>query len=951
MMRSAAWGGKDQEDEAMRQKAQRSASLADVSARLFASRLNRMESTLNSLLASVATSGGAASPTLGRSQSSKPRPSLGAAIAEVARRQKELDEGRGGVRAAPIADLQQEISELSAKLDEMRREQVSRHAEPSPACHVDKLHTEISSMSEALHGLASRGSVAALEQAIRALSQRIEVSRNEGIREAVIQPLEQLVGELRRSLAEVDPRTTIAGIESELKGLGAKLDTVVRSDLDPAAFRNIQQQTREICDLLTAVVTRPLPIERIERQIEQLAQSIERQRTAAGEIPHADGVGTSGIEERLDAIAAKIEDALTDKRDDSRYEALARRIDKVHRELATLIAEARPGADTRRLEDLLCGLAEKLEWTKLQPDPQMLGALERQIAELAQRLEASGSGFSSLASLEQTLNARLAEFEQERRAALEVVETAGAHGAEPTNIGRELQRLRAVQDESDRRIASTLNAVHEMLEKVVDRLSGMGDDVSPHPKASNELLVSGPAPVFTPAPRRNAGQSDLADLKDLQIGLERLAARRDDDARGTVPPAALEDLLIEPGSGFPGRREEGNDEPSRARQARGQEQEGPATRADFIAAARRAAQAAQIESAGAGRQNRPRASVTPKSSASLFRQARDVVAQHKRPVVLSLAALFVAIGAYAVIKTMGHSAPTSVSSNATAPTVAMIVPQAVATPAPPPTLPQTAAQAPATTSGSAEPIAPGVDMMPTASIPKPKDAAPDASQSDSEAAAEAGDPKAQFLLATNYAEGRRVPRNFTAAAAWYAKAAAQGLAPAQYRLGSFYEKGLGVTRDLNRARDWYQKAAELGNIRAMHNLAVLAADGGDDGRPDYATAAQWFKKAAEYGVRDSQYNLAVLLARGLGVQQNFVAAYMWFSIVAAQGDDDAARKRDDVGARLNANELATAKAMADAFRAKTPDPAANDVQAPSGGWSSSSPATMSKAQRAKVTLM
>ncbi|MGH6817412.1 MAG: hypothetical protein ACREC1_01410 [Methylovirgula sp.] len=865
-----------------------------------------------------------------------------------------MDERRGGIRAAPIGELQREISELSAKLDEMRREQASRYTDPAPAWHVDKLHGEISNMSEALDGLASRGSVAALEQAIRALSQRIEVSRNEGIRETVVQPLEQLVGELRRPLAEVDPRTTIAGIESELKRLGTKLDDVARSEFDPAIFRNIQQQTREICDLLTAVVTRPLPIERIERQIEQLAQSIEAQRNG-GEMADADGVGASGIGERLDAIAARIEEALAETHDKGRYEALARRIDKVHHELATLIAEARPEADTRLLEDLVCGLAEKLERTKLQPDPQVLNALERQIAELGQRLETSSKGFSSLASLEQTLNARFAEFEQERREALEVVESARGRGVEPTNVGQELQRMRAVQDESDRRIASTLEAVHETLEKVVDRLSGMGDDVSPRPKTSNELLASGPAPVFAPAPRRNSVSSDLADLKDLQIGPEHRAIRRDDGK--STPPAALEALLIEPGSGFPGQREEGSDEPSRVRQTRGQEQEGPATRADFIAAARRAAQAAQIESA-AGQQNQARSALAPKSRAGLIRRVRNVVAQHKRPVVLSLAALFVAIGAYAVIKTIGHAVPTSVSSSADTPAVAMIVPQKVTPPAatsapPTPAVPQTAALSPAPTNGSAQPIAPGVDTMPTGSIPRAKDAAPYAMQSDPQAAATAGDAKAQFLLATNYAEGRHMPRNFTAAATWYAKAAAQGLAPAQYRLGNFYEKGLGVTRDLDRAREWYQKAAERGNTRAMHNLAVLAADGGDDGKPDYATAAQWFKKAAEYGVRDSQYNLAVLLARGLGVQQNFVAAYMWFSIVAAQGDDDAARKRDDVGTRLNANQLAAAKAMADAFRAKTPDPAANEVPALNGNWSSSSPApvTLSKVQRAKVTVM
>ena len=102
----------------------------------------------------------------------------------------------------------------------------------------------------------------------------------------------------------------------------------------------------------------------------------------------------------------------------------------------------------------------------------------------------------------------------------------------------------------------------------------------------------------------------------------------------------------------------------------------------------------------------------------------------------------------------------------------------------------------------------------------------------------------------------------------------------------FYEKGLGVARDLDKAQALYQKAAVQGNIRAMHNLAVLAADGGDSGRPDYATAAHWFKQAADYGVRDSQYNYAVLLARGMGVQQDFVASYVWFAVAAKQGDQD-----------------------------------------------------------------
>jgi localization factor PodJL len=412
------------------------------------------------------------------------------------------------------------------------------------------------------------------------------------------------------------------------------------------------------------------------------------------------------------------------------------------------------------------------------------------------------------------------------------------------------------------------------------------------------------------------------------------------------PAAALEDFLIEPGSGFPGRRE-GTE--TRA------EPEAPATRADFIAAARRAAQAAQSETAAAVAQSHARGAALPKDSAGLIRQTRNFIAQHKRPVILSLAALFVAIGAYAVVKTMGHTQPTNLSSNADTQTAAAMIapPTAASQIAAPPQITSAALDPSPTGSSGVQQSAADVDPMPTGSIGKSQDLGRDVTQADPQIAAEAGNSKAQFVLATNYAEGRRGPRDLAAAAEWYAKAAAQGLAPAQYRLASFYEKGLGVQRDLTEAKAWYQRAAGQGNIRAMHNLAVLAADGGQAGRPDYATAVQWFKKAAEYGVRDSQYNLAVLLARGLGVSQNFVSSYTWFAIAAAQGDDDAAKKRDDVGARLNSNELAAAKAMADAFRPKTPDPAANDVRAPSGGWGAAPmPARASmKAQRPKLSML
>ena len=85
----------------------------------------------------------------------------------------------------------------------------------------------------------------------------------------------------------------------------------------------------------------------------------------------------------------------------------------------------------------------------------------------------------------------------------------------------------------------------------------------------------------------------------------------------------------------------------------------------------------------------------------------------------------------------------------------------------------------------------------------------------------------------------------------------------------------------------------------------MAAEG-SAGKADYARAATWFTKAAEHGVRDSQYNLAILYARGLGLSQDLVQSYMWFSVAAAQGDADAAKKRDDVAAKLDPDKMTAA---------------------------------------------
>jgi len=198
-------------------------------------------------------------------------------------------------------------------------------------------------------------------------------------------------------------------------------------------------------------------------------------------------------------------------------------------------------------------------------------------------------------------------------------------------------------------------------------------------------------------------------------------------------------------------------------------------------------------------------------------------------------------------------------------------------------------------------------------------------------AAAAGNAAAAYEVAMRFAEGRGVPANLAEAARWYERAASKGLAPAEFRLASLFEKGQGVKKNLARARSLYSAAARQGHAKAMHNLAVLYAEG-VDGKPDYTTAVQWFRDAAEHGVSDSQYNLGVLYARGIGVDKDLAESYKWFALAAKHGDKEAARKRDEIASHLDKKALAAARQAVSQFVPRPQPQQATTVPTPSGGW-------------------
>jgi localization factor PodJL len=199
--------------------------------------------------------------------------------------------GRENRESTALESLQKEVAGLASRLEDMRRGggTEDRHAEALQAGErrIDSLREEIAAMSRALSELAPRGSVEAIELAIRELTLKVEASRMNGARDAVLAPIEQLASDLREALAAFDPRAIVERLEGEIRSIARKLESFqAAGGIDPDAFNRICEQTREVRDLLTAAVSRPLPVEKIEQQINALTQRLDGLPVA---MPRGDG--------------------------------------------------------------------------------------------------------------------------------------------------------------------------------------------------------------------------------------------------------------------------------------------------------------------------------------------------------------------------------------------------------------------------------------------------------------------------------------------------------------------------------------------------------------------------------------------------------------------------------------------------------------------------------------
>jgi localization factor PodJL len=831
--------------------------------------------------------------------------------------------------AFDVSGLERQLRDITARLEELR---------PSSdlAKAIEAVRTDLAEIAGQIKEALPRRAVEPLEIEIKALAARIDQSRQSGVDSNALAGLERGLAEIQQALRGLATSETLAGFDEAVRNLAQRLDLVATKG-DPAALQQLEEAIGALRGIVSHVASNDT-LNSVAENVRSLAATVDALINSV-----ASGHTLAALESRVETLA----NAIT---------------------ASTEAGHAVP----RELEKLLSGLIEKLEWVQLtHTDHAALGHLEDRIAALISRFDASDARLGHLEAIERGMADLLVHLERMRSANGDGImpATAAAGGA----IEREVAAIKQIE----RRTQDSLEAVQGTVEQVVERLaaieSGMKPDSAAQPAPTKQALEAAPPqPTVEPPPLAAAPATP-----PREPAPQRAAAPRPIDP--DLPP----DHPLEPGSATSRSRLPVS---TAERIAASEAAAGatkppvipdPAGKSNFIAAARRAAQAAAATPAAS----------QPKFDALNPRRLPNKLTQRLRALFVVGSAVLIAIFGLRVATRLFESGATATapaaSAKKTSPAAAGATAAGPAKPASPQATPLPSQSGAPSTIPSAPPneksgAATGVNSArqssldhgldqddavaaassaaaPQPSNPMPLWAAPDVTGSlpprraeaqaaaasrdlpatiggpTLRAAALAGDAAADYEVAIRFDEGRGVPKSDDEAARWFERAAKQGLTLAQFRLGTLYEKGVGVKKDLVAARDLYLAAANKGNAKAMHNLAVLYAEG-VNGPADYRTAAHWFRKAADHGISDSQYNLGILYARGIGVEQSFAESYKWFALAANQGDQEAAKKRDEVAAKLDAQSLNAARL---AVRTWSPQPQPEDaisVKGPPGGW-------------------
>jgi localization factor PodJL len=826
--------------------------------------------------------------------------SLDFAIAEIAARQHELDNAaprsippRSAPPVAPasapavpagpdFSTLERHLVKITSQIEALQRPDGLEQS-------IAAFRSELTEIRHAITEAMPRKAIESIENEIRSLSRRIDDTRQSGSDGKALAGIEHALGEIREVLRSLTPAEQLAGYDEAIRNLGAKLDLILRSNDDPSTVRQLENAIAALRAIVSNVASNDA-LARLTDDVRTLSSKVDQLTR-----PEGNSDSFAVLEQRIAALTSTLE---------SRERPAA-------------------GESSEQLEGALRALSDRLDRLPVGNDSASAFAhLEQRVSYLLERLEASADHRpDNLGRVEDGLQDILRQLETQHATVTALAER-NPSAAEPADRGlidivkRELSDIRFSQSETDRHTQDSLEAVHNTLGHVVDRLAMIEGDLRAVRVQPAALQVETPpvpqaAPPQAAAPRTAMAPQEKPELPNPAAAQAHfVTAPREFHAAPPMPavaamaPRAISEILepqtaqprvaiepalppdhpLEPGTRPTGRPASPSERIAASESAISEisgSKPGPTSTSSFIAAARRAAQAAAAapppEKAG---RNPLKKSAGDKEPSTITSKIRSLL--------VGASVVVIVLGTFKMAMTLldGGSAP-------------QLPPMENSSEPPPaedsarPAIPEPATPAPMTPSmTSPTPIgrqslnssAPNASDA-TASVAIPQPTASPISSSDITGTIPAM-PAATADRKLSMVQVPPTERLPDAIGGPVLRAAAlKGDPTAAYEIGVRFAEGKGVAPNVDEAAKWYDRAAQAGVVPAVFRLGTFY-EKGMSVKKDVDIARRYYLQAADRGNAKAMHNLAVLDADGGGKGANYKNASQWFRKAADRGVAD-----------------------------------------------------------------
>lgn len=868
-----------------------------------ARQLNDAISRLDARLSQISNGGGARAAQRVAPAMSAPMPSpvmpspmmspMDFSIAEIVARQGELD---GASRATPSAarmappsfvnqappiqpqpdfsGLERQLSQITSQIETLRRPDVVEQS-------IAAFRGELAEIRQAITEAMPRRAIESLESEIRSLGRRIDETRSTGIDSNALSGIERALSDIYSELRTLKPAEQLAGFDDAILNLGGKIDSIVRSSNDPATVRQLEDAIAALKVIVSNVAS--------NEALNELAGHVQTLSAKVDQLAHA-GSNTnilSALEQRIAVLTTALE-----QRDRA------------------------PVGDTVYFDNAVRTISDRLDHLQVGNDSSAtLSHVEQRVHHLLERLEMTEQRGGNFARVEEGLSDILRHLESQRSAGADQPQRAAApiDGDLVDTIKRELSDIRFSQSETTRHTQDSLEAVHNTLGHVVDRLTQIEGDLRnvrsapaaretpaalaeprarethmpeppraaasftpvPRPEMPNPAAAQTPiarAPVTAPAPPVVQAPA-LAPSYDANESTPPVAAVRPPPSpRSPIDPSLPPDHPLEPGTRVQTRTGSSPSERIAASEGVLNEisagKQEPVSSTNFIQAARRAAQAAAAA---------PPAPVGPKANrvTALNDAARNAakaatsgdsgLSSKIRALLVGASVVVIVLGTVKMGMNLlsGHD-----SGNTSLPAESSVAPAPPPAPENGPRSDASPAITPSMTSPTLltrQPTMSGPQIISVPQMPAIPAAAPI-----EPVAAPA--PVAAPVIAPDVTGSIITPPERAPVAA-----PAPARDKAKIKLTPVTDV---LPESIGSAA--LRTAANKGDPGAAFEIGIRYAEGRGVAQ-DYTTAAKWYERAAQNGIVPATFRLGTLYEKGLGLKKDVDLARRYYQDAAEKG--------------------------------------------------------------------